>query len=132
MTWNNIPTALQDKQHWAPHKAVKLPLPSGGFSANTNDPTTWSSFQDVSTVIRKNRSANRYTGIGFVFTEADNFAGIDIDGYMSDGKSHPIAKRFTAYPVSPQLWLEKTASHYGDLQKYFTKTTTSKRRNNEE
>lgn len=85
-------------------KAINLPLQLIGISAKTNDPTTWSSFQDVSAVIQKNKTSKRFTGIRLIFTEANNFAAIDIDGNLNDSQPHPVAKRFTTYPVFPQLW----------------------------
>jgi putative DNA primase/helicase len=76
----NIPNELKDHDQWIcwdtgmrDGKETKLPKdPNGGY-AQTDDPSTWTSFGNVR-VKRKN-----HDGVGFVFTEDDNLVGIDLD-----------------------------------------------------
>lgn len=76
----NIPTELKNHSQWIcwdvgvrDDKETKLPKdPNGGF-AQTDDPSTWAGFTPMM------KAANNHDGIGFVFTEEDDFVGIDLD-----------------------------------------------------
>jgi hypothetical protein len=57
-------------------KPTKGPYRVNGFKASPTDPTTWSPYQQVLVVLQQN--PDRFNGIGFVFTEYDPFAGIDL------------------------------------------------------
>lgn len=54
---------------------TKVPKTVNGYSASTKKPNTWGTFEDV----RKAYVSNRFSGIGFVLTDDDNFTCIDID-----------------------------------------------------
>ena len=58
-------------------KPKKVPYTTNGFQAKTNDRTTWTSFDESFEIYRMN--SDTYSGLGFVFTEADPFIGIDYD-----------------------------------------------------
>jgi Primase C terminal 1 (PriCT-1) len=58
-------------------KQTKIPYQTNGKLASSTDPATWTSFERVNDCFR--RTGLRYTGIGFVFSSADPFAGIDLD-----------------------------------------------------
>src|SRR6266550_7362478 len=63
--------------------------PRTNLPARTNDPSTWT---DV-TVALKALATGRYNGIGFVFSEADPFTGIDLDACVTkDGTIAPWAQ----------------------------------------
>lgn len=47
------------------------------FGANTTDPRTWGTFEEAVACLQSNPSIAE--GIGFVFTEEDDFYGVDID-----------------------------------------------------
>ncbi len=84
---NNIPDELKQFPQWicwkleGTHegKATKIPYcPHTGQLASVTDSTTWGSFEAAI-----NASAN-YSGVGFVLTENDPFACIDLDDTEGD------------------------------------------------
>ncbi len=63
-------------------KPTKIPINAQtGAKAKTNDPETWSPFDKVTAFYRENNNGNgvRIQGIGFVVSDADGFAGVDLD-----------------------------------------------------
>jgi hypothetical protein len=82
-TCQDIPAALTDRPQWVLWKTItrkgeptKVPFQLDGSEAKSNDPTTWSSFADVS----RHADQGGCDGIGYVFSEDDDFVGIDLDG----------------------------------------------------
>ena len=77
------PAELQALQQWVcwrrtqrQGKTTKIPLhPCTGANARTDDPTTWGAFEEALAGIQRFRC----TGIGFVFTAADAYFGVDLD-----------------------------------------------------
>src|SRR6266516_714003 len=71
-------------------KLKKRPFnPRTHTAARTNDPTTWARVEPS----LKALTTGRYNGIGFVFSEADPFTGIDLDACVAkDGKPAAWAK----------------------------------------
>ncbi len=71
-------------------KLKKRPYnPRTNLPARTNDPTTWTSVEHS----LKALATGRYSGIGFVFAEADPFTGTDLDGCVAkDGSIAPWAQ----------------------------------------
>jgi hypothetical protein len=60
-------------------KRTKVPYsPATGARAGCDDPATWATLADA----RKVASERSYDGIGFVFTAADPFCGVDLDGCL--------------------------------------------------
>ena len=55
----------------------KLPIQTNGQSAKTNDPATWVDFLSVQQAYENH--SGRFDGIGLVFTDEDNIAGVDLD-----------------------------------------------------
>ena len=55
-------------------KPTKVPYQANGVKAKPNDSSTWTTFDKVIAV------ADDYNGIGFMFSEDDEFCGIDLDG----------------------------------------------------
>ena len=76
-----IPHELQDYQQWVCWTRVnrtrtKLPIsPATGKVASCTDPRTWGSYRQARVAV----SRLRLDGIGFVFTTADPYTGIDLD-----------------------------------------------------
>src|SRR6266571_7698264 len=67
-------------------KLKKRPFnPRTNLPARTNDPTTWARVEPS----LKALATGRYNGIGFVFSEADPFTGIDLDACV--GKDGTLA-----------------------------------------
>ncbi len=80
-----IPEELKIRPQWVVWKAVgerpeKIPYSAKtGRKASTTDLLSWSSFEESNEVLR---SGQHYSGLGFVFSSGDPFAGIDLDGCM--------------------------------------------------
>ena len=78
-----IPKELKIRPQWVVWKAVgerpeKVPYSAkSGRKASTTDLLSWSSFEEADEALR---SGQQYSGLGFVFSSGDPFAGIDLDG----------------------------------------------------
>jgi hypothetical protein len=145
-----LPSELYDLQQWVlwryDHvggKPRKIPYQTSGEPAKTNDPLTWADYGEVISALPKLRDAQ---GIGFVFSEADPYTGVDLDDCLDDASrlkewAVPILRRFagTYAEVSPsgsgiKLWCRGTVPAsakfaYGDgaievysQARYFTVT----------
>lgn len=85
-------------------KTTKVPYSLDGQKAKSNDPRTWSDFDDVIAEYE----AGRADGIGFNFSEDDDILGVDLDKCVGeDGLIVPQALKivesldsFTEYSVS--------------------------------
>lgn len=84
MAYENIPQELKALRQWICWKSeptdtgkpTKIPYaPLSGRLASVTDPSTWASFDDAVAAVWP----NSYSGIGFVFTRNDPYAGIDLD-----------------------------------------------------
>ena len=82
----SIPSQLRDKPQWVGWQAErkddgglnKIPKNAQtGLAAKTNDPTSWSTFEQA---LDYHQKRQKETGIGFVFGQHDPFLGIDLDG----------------------------------------------------
>ncbi len=90
---NAIPTELRDLAQWViwrretrEGKPTKVPYRATGQGhAAVDNPATWASFEQA---IQASAKAD---GIGFVFTAADPFVGVDLDNCCTDGRLHPKA-----------------------------------------
>ncbi len=79
----NVPTELRVLPQWVcwrreqrAGKQTKVPVDArSGALASSTDPSTWSRFDDAVNAVERHRC----NGIGFVFSETDPYAGIDID-----------------------------------------------------
>lgn len=77
----NIPPELRELPQWLlwrrelrGDKPTKIPYqPCGIKNAKSNDPATWCNFEEAIAV------ADKFDGIGFVFSPNDPFIGIDLD-----------------------------------------------------
>jgi KaiC/GvpD/RAD55 family RecA-like ATPase len=108
---DNIPEALKERDQWIVWREetrsgepTKVPYSTSGKLAKSNDPETWTVFQDAVGVYR----AGGYSGIGFVFSAGDPFVGVDLDGCrdplthaVSDWAKEVIDKLDTYAEVSP-------------------------------
>jgi putative DNA primase/helicase len=88
----NIPEELRARPQWVVWRAVgdkpdKVPYSArDGLKASTTDLMTWSSFEEAHKAAR----TDEYDGLGFVFSSADPFTGIDLDGCV-DPKTGAVA-----------------------------------------
>lgn len=110
---------------WCDDRWTKVPVNvrSGG-RARTNDPSTWATFDEAMTF---HECTPGSAGVGFVFTEADPFAGVDLDGCvvgadqeaMVEVWARDLLDAFETYAeISPsrrgaKLFLKGRASHNG-------------------
>jgi hypothetical protein len=81
--WAAIPAELRDRAQWVVWKLepvagrpkpAKMPYCAPGRRASTTDPGTWLTF-DAAVQL----AADGFDGIGFVFTSADPYVGVDFD-----------------------------------------------------
>jgi len=82
---SSIPLALRERPQWVLWRIenrggtpTKIPYSTDGPPARSNDPSTWAPFDVVLDVFE--RGGTTYSGIGYVFSESDEFCGIDLDG----------------------------------------------------
>jgi hypothetical protein len=91
----NVPAELRALHQWVAWKLEpplrqgdkwrKVPYsPTTGTRASTTDPTDYGAFDEALTLWRQ----RDMTGVGFVFTEADPYVGIDLDGCVDPNTGH--------------------------------------------
>ena len=68
--WRFMEVGTGDNKRWS-----KIPLRPTGEQAKANDPSTWTDFLSV----QEAYNSGRFDGVGFVFTDDDNLAGVDLD-----------------------------------------------------
>jgi putative DNA primase/helicase len=100
----SIPEELRVRPQWVVWKAVgdkldKVPYsPRTGRRASSTDLLTWSTFQEALEAYEN----GEYAGLGFVFSSADPYTGIDLDDCVdADGEiavwALEIARYFDSY-----------------------------------
>jgi len=108
-----LPDALCSRVQWVlwrfemrDDRPTKVPFQVNERKAKTDDPRTWNSFETVTDVLGE--VPGRYEGVGFVFSDADPFAGIDLDNCIDDkgaikSWARPIIEQFhdTYAEISP-------------------------------
>ena len=78
-----LPEELRQRRQWVvwkleerDGKPTKVPYIAGGSgNASSTDSLTWRSFEEAVQALE----TGRYSGIGFVFSSGDPFAGVDLD-----------------------------------------------------
>jgi primase-polymerase (primpol)-like protein len=91
-------------------RITKIPSsPWSGKAAACDKSQTWSTYRHARYALRRHRC----DGIGFVFTEADPFCGIDLDNCRaSNGRICPealeLTKRFNSYAELSHRGRERT------------------------
>lgn len=96
VNFDNIPAYFKSRTQWVMWKYVqrkqkytKAPYQPNGRPAKSNDPSTWSDFQDCVEAL----ASGQFDGIGFMFAKGDSLVGIDLDHcYDSDGHLEPWAQ----------------------------------------
>src|SRR3954453_3293219 len=96
----NIPEELKRRPQWVPWKAVgdkpdKVPYSATtGRKASSTDLLTWATFQEALEAYDN----GPYEGVGFVFSSADPYTGIDLDDCVdADGEIAPWALEIVLY-----------------------------------
>lgn len=84
---DGLPDELREKHHWVlwkywwhakRKKWVKMPInPATGVPARTNQPQTWTGFDEARAAFE--RAPGEYGGLGYVFNAGDGITGIDLD-----------------------------------------------------
>lgn len=73
-------------------KPTKVPYQVSGRRADSTDPGTWTTYENALAAFEQ--QPERFAGIGFVFSAADPFAGVDLDNCINDaGSLAPWASR---------------------------------------
>ena len=95
---NNIPNELKELNQWCnwryeekDGKQTKVPYQPNGKPAKVNDAGTYSSYNAVLVAIDK------YSGIGFIFTDDDPFCLVDLDNYKQSEHAQLIYEKFNSY-----------------------------------
>lgn len=98
MSFDRLPSELRALNQWVVwryeevegDKPTKVPYnPRTGHHASTTNPQTWSTFEFACQALAQSNGG--YSGIGFVFTDRDDFTGIDLDAPKDEnGKPIPI------------------------------------------
>lgn len=113
--FSNVPTELRAIPQWVCWRAEwkeergkfsKLPVdPATRKEAKSNDPATWSSFDEAVATFTKDKTVN---GIGFVFTPQDNYAFVDLDdardpatGEIGDWAAEIVTRLNSYTEISP-------------------------------
>ena len=108
-----IPDDLAEREQWLvwrlehlSGRETKVPYTVRGYKANITNRRDWASFDTALSTWRKD--PQRYTGLGFVFSQDDPFVGIDLDDCLdiegnAKGWARGIVERFgdTYMEVSP-------------------------------
>jgi primase-polymerase (primpol)-like protein len=107
---------------------TKLPVdPETGNYAQTNDSTTWSTFDDAWAEYDQN---DHYDGIGFVFAEEDPFVGVDLD-HCVDPSSKEVEQWAKEIVGTTQAPTEASPSGTG-LHLYLRGTLSGERNRNDD
>ncbi|WP_301110032.1 phage/plasmid primase, P4 family [Sporosarcina sp.] len=94
--FTNIPEEMRMVKQWVCYKTTprgnkitKVPVnPINGIPIDSNKRENWFSFEEAIQYIGQ----NVISGVGFVFTEDDDFVGIDIDECFENGEFNQIAE----------------------------------------
>jgi hypothetical protein len=88
-------------------KPTKVPLQASGKPAKSDDPTTWTTFTNIYNKVAQ-ANGGRFAGVGFIFSQKDEYAGVDLDHCLTEDGSvmewaKPILARFanTYAEISP-------------------------------
>ncbi|RPJ74020.1 MAG: DNA primase, partial [Alphaproteobacteria bacterium] len=79
---------------------TKVPIGINGRAISITNPKCFREFSEAQKIFEKNKDI--FDGIGFCFTEADNFCGIDLDNVNKWNGWKEIVKKFQSYTeISP-------------------------------
>ena len=117
-----VPSELKGRPQWVvwrqetrKGKPTKVPYQPTGKKAQSNEPNTWTAYRETLS------HRDRFSGIGFVFSEADPYCGIDLDDCIDE---HGKLKAW-ATPIVDRLKVvsygEKSPS--GNGIKFWTRAT---------
>lgn len=95
--YKNIPLELRSLKQWVlwkyedvgAAKPTKVPYSVSGAKANINEPSTWAEFDNCV------KLAGNYSGIGFVFSNSDQYSFIDLDD--AEGNDATLQRHLKVY-----------------------------------
>lgn len=112
MNYQLIPFEMRQYRQWivwkfedVNNKKTKVPYNINGYKASVTNPQTWNSFDEVVQAVN-----NGFSGIGFVLTENDPYAFIDLD-HTEDQEE--FAKQQTIYNNFIDTYAELSPSSRG-------------------
>lgn len=108
MNPDEIPQELRDRPQWIcwaeesrSSGLTKIPKrPDGKGNAKSNDMATWGSFEDAVATAEE-----RGWGLGFVFSDADPYVGIDLDDCLTERDGDTVPREWLK-TIGLQEWLE--------------------------
>lgn len=86
-------------------RPTKVPYRPDGRKAASNNPTTWSAFDAVRDVLR--RQSDSYGGVGYFFADDDGTCGVDLDVSLDDNGE-------------PQPWATQIIDRFQDAYRAFS------------
>lgn len=97
---HNVPEELRAYKSWvlwrleekeSGTKPTKVPYSVSGYPASVNTPSSWCDFESAVSML--NQHPDHFAGIGFVLSENDPFAFIDLDDPEDETKSYDAETR---------------------------------------
>jgi putative DNA primase/helicase len=73
--FDNVPEELRCRPQWVVHKDKEPFIPGTSRRASSTDLMSWRSFEEAVAALK----TGRFDGVGFVFSTADPYTGIDLD-----------------------------------------------------
>lgn len=98
-----LPSALTRQARWVRRSATKRPLTASGTPARSNDPSTWTTYENAT-------ASTAGDGLGFVLN-GDGIICVDIDHCLTDGVLSADAEAFLA--TLPATYIEISPSGTG-------------------
>ena len=100
--WRHTEVGEEGNKRWS-----KLPIQASGQSASSTNSATWADFLTVQAAYQQ--TPERFSGVGFVFSEEDNLIGVDLDdcydadlGGFTNAAMQQIAESINGYmEISP-------------------------------
>ena len=127
MNFDNIPNELKALRQWVVWRSIITTDPKTGetrvtkppfnchapqYPASVKDPSGWGTFEDAVQCLTKNPSL--VSGIGFVFTDNDDFFGIDIDDEAKVKEEYlPVRKQIVGQLMKVDSYMELSPSGTG-------------------
>jgi hypothetical protein len=104
---DHIPAELRARAQWlvwrltpveGRPKPAKVPLTTTGGHAKTDNPATWTTFDEAVNAYTASLATDKpLSGVGFVFTHDDDYVGIDLDGISWEQAQPMVAGLLPAY-----------------------------------
>jgi putative DNA primase/helicase len=115
--YSAIPAELRDRPQWIcwaeqerNGKLTKIPKrPDGRGNAKANDMATWGSFEDAVAAAQSREN----WGIGFVFSDADPYVGVDLDSCLDGRRPREWLREIGTEAFANETFIEISPSGTG-------------------